>query len=141
MNYLLDTCILSESIKKIPNKNVLHWLDQIPENQLYLSVITLGELFKGIQKLPRSAKRTRLAHWVEEDLKDRFLGKILPLDLKVMQTWGTLVGELENQGRLLPTLDSLIAATAATHKMTVVTRNVQDMIPSGIPTLNPWNPL
>lgn len=138
MNCLIDTCLVSELIKPRPQPSVIEWLDRMPENGLFLSVITFGELGKGIAKLGHGGKRKRLMNWVARDLKERFEGRILNLDLAVMETWGSIMGELEKKGRLVPLMDSLIAATALQNSMVVVTRNTKDMAPLGVKTINPW---
>ncbi len=112
MSYLLDTCLISELVAKQPNQQVLDWLDaQIPQT-LYLSIITLGEIAKGISKLPSSQRKDSLNIWLNTTLPNRFTGRILGIDIQTMLLWGELVGNLEQQGRPLPALDSLIAAIA-----------------------------
>ena len=103
-----------------------------------LSSLTFGELYKGIAKLPDSTRRERLSQWIENDLKERFAGKIFDIDLAVAKTWGEIQGASETAGNPMPAIDSLIAATALAHNLTVVTRNVADMQQSGVPLLNPW---
>lgn len=138
MRYLLDTCLLSELIKKRPQASVIDWIDATPEAELHLSVITLGELTKGIERLPKSRRRERLQEWVDEDLCERFRNRILPIDRDVARRWGQLQARCELGGNPMPVLDSLIAATALTYGLTVVTSNVSDISPSGASILNPW---
>lgn len=138
MNYLIDTCVISEFTRARPQTIVLQWLDSVSESSLFLSVITFGELHKGISRLSQGAKHKGLSHWVEQDLKKRFEGRILNLDLAVMETWGNIMGELEKKGRLVPLMDSLIAATALEHDLTIATRNTQDMQPLNVRVINPW---
>ena len=115
MIYLLDTCFISEVVAKRPQKQVLDWLDRQPADTLYLSVITMGEIAKGVHKLPPSQRKTSLMQWLERDLPAQFLGRILEIDTQTMLIWGKLVGYLEQQGRVLPVINSLIAAIALRH--------------------------
>ena len=138
MKFLLDTCLISELVKKEPNPAVVNWLDEQDEQTLFLSVLNLGELQKGISKLPDGAKKDELQAWVELDLVDRFTGRILDIDLATALCWGRLQGETERTGEKLPVMDSLIAATAAAHGLVVVTRNVKDMERCGARVYNPW---
>ncbi len=138
MKYLLDTCFLSELIKRRPNPNVLRWLDKQDEDQLYLSVLTIGELQKGIGKLPDIARQEELQAWVDNDLAIRFEGRILPIDTEVASQWGILLGKTEKAGKKLPVIDSLIAATATVHNLTVVTRNTKDLEKCQAQAFNPW---
>lgn len=139
MNYLLDTCLISELIRKEPAANVQRWLDQQDEQNLFLSVLTLGELQKGVSKLPAGSGKDELQSWVEHDLVDRFHGRILVLELETALVWGRLQGESEQAGEKLPVVDALIAATGIAHGMTVVTRNVGDMERCPVKVCNPWD--
>lgn len=138
MKYLLDTCLISELVKKEPNPAVVSWLDEQDEQTLFLSVLNLGELQKGISKLPEGAKRNELQAWVALDLVERFAGRILDIDLETSLCWGKLQGEAEQAGEKLPVMDSLIAATAAAHGLIVVTRNVKDIERCRVRVCNPW---
>ena len=138
MKYLLDTCLVSELVKKEPNPAVVSWLDEQDEQTLFLSVLNLGELQKGISKLPEGAKRNELQAWVALDLVERFTGRILDIDLETSLCWGKLQGEAEQAGEKLPVMDSLIAATAAAHGLIVVTRNVKDIERCRVRVCNPW---
>ena len=138
MKYLLDTCLISELVKKEPNPAVVSWLDEQDEQKLFLSVLNLGELQKGISKLPDGAKKEELQAWVALDLVERFTGRILEIDLETALCWGRLQGEAEQAGEKLPVMDSLIAATAAAHDLVVVTRNVRDIERCGVRVCNPW---
>lgn len=138
MNYLLDTCIISELASKQPAPEVINWVDTLDSKQVYLSVITIGEIAKGVEKLTESERKKELKTWLEHDLLARFQDQILPLDTNVLMTWGSLTAQAERKGRPLPAIDSLIAATVLTHKMTLVTRNVKDFESAGIDIFNPW---
>lgn len=138
MSWLLDTCAISEYAKRAPNRNVIAWLDAQDEASLFISVITLGEIEKGILKLRatdahRSQKLTAWLGLVEQ----RFSGRILPLDSASLHVWAQLSANAELAGKPLPVMDGLIMATAQCHGLTVVTRNVQDF--AHYPqVLNPW---
>jgi toxin FitB len=138
MNYLLDTNVISELVAPEPQPQVLDWLDSLDPRTVYLSVITIGEIQKGIARLPASARRQQLHDWLVYQLPARFAGQILVLDTAVMLTWGVLVAELEQRGRPLPAIDSLIAATARHHHCTLVTRNEKDFADTGIALFTPW---
>lgn len=138
MNYLLDTCVISELLKPRPSQKVVTWIDSIEEEKLYISVITIGEFEKGISKLPSSSKKDRISDWLNEDLLIRFKGRILGLDVNTLIKWGQMVANLENQGRKIPVVDSLITATVLQHDLCLVTRNIQDFQNCGIKILNPW---
>ena len=138
MKYLLDTCLISELVKKEPNSAVINWLNEQDEQTLFLSVLNLGELQKGISKLSDGARKDVLQSWVVLDLVERFTGRILDIDLETALCWGRLQGEAEQAGEKLPVMDSLIAATAAAHGLIVVTRNVRDMERCGVRVCNPW---
>lgn len=139
MKYLLDTCLISELVKKEPNSAVVSWLDEQEEQNLFLSVLTLGELQKGISKLPAGARKEELQSWAEHDLVERFTGRIIDVDLVAALFWGKLQGESEKKGERLPVMDSLIAATAAVHGLIVVTRNIKDIERCRAKVFNPWN--
>jgi len=138
MRYLLDTCVISELAKPKPNEKVVSWVTQNDEENFYLSTLTFGELHKGISRLSPSKRKENLLQWVEHDLKDRFKTRIIDITLKVAKQWGETQGISESQGRPMPAIDGLIAATGLTHDLTVVTRNIADMQQSGVSLLNPW---
>jgi predicted nucleic acid-binding protein len=138
MSYLIDTCCISELVKKKPNSNVVKWFNDHDELTMFLSVITFGELRKGIEKLPDSSKKKELNRWVKEDLKHRFKNRILSINLEEVNKWGEILAIAEKSGNPLPAIDSLIAATAQVHDLSVVTRNTQDMEGSGVEVINPW---
>jgi len=138
VKYLLDTNVISELIKREPDSHVACWIDECEESALFLSVITFGELQKGIKKLNDESRAEQLQKWVNQDLAERFQGRILPVDLKVALTWGRIIGISEKGGLKLPVLDSLIAATAIANNLIVVTRNVHDLERCQVSVLNPW---
>jgi predicted nucleic acid-binding protein len=138
VKYLLDTCLISELVKKEPNPAVVSWLDEQDEQCLFLSVLNLGELQKVISRLANGSKKDQLQAWVTHDLVERFTGRIIDIDLNTVLYWGKLQGNAEREGEKLPVMDSLIAATASTHRLTVVTRNVRDMERCGAKVCNPW---
>lgn len=138
MKYLLDTCVISELVSKQPNAKVIEFVDSLDQEDIYLSVITVGEIAKGIEKLPGSKRKEELLNWLQEDLLVRFEGNIISLDIRVLIRWGELSAKLEGIGITLPTMDSLIAATALTFNMAVVTRNESDFENTGIEIVNPW---
>jgi tRNA(fMet)-specific endonuclease VapC len=139
MTYLLDTCLISELVAKQPNQKVLDWVDaQMPE-RLYLSVITIGEIAKGICKLTPSKRKESLTTWLNETLPNRFENRILTLDVSTMVLWGKLICQLEQNGRPLPAMDSLIAAIALQHSLSLVTRNEKDFAGTGVVIINPWS--
>ncbi len=138
MKYLLDTCVISELVTKHPNPKVVDFVDSLDSDDVYLSVITIGEIAKGVEKLPKSKRKQELHSWLKEDLLVRFDGKIIPLDTEVLVEWGILIARLASTGITLPAIDSLIAATTLTYKLTLVTRNVDDFGGTGIEMVNPW---
>jgi len=138
MRYLLDACVISELVAKRPDAGVSRWVDSMDEGCLFLSAITIGEIKKGIEKLPDSARKTGLEEWLEDSLLVRFANRILPIDTRVMLTWGELMAALEKQGARMPAMDSLIAALALQGEMHLVTRNEDDFALSGVSVVNPW---
>lgn len=140
MNYILDTNVVSELVTQDPDHHVIQWVDSIDPASLFLSVITIGEIKKGIEKLPDSRRKENLSTWLEQDLLVRFGEHILPIDTFVIMTWGQLIADLERNGKPMPAIDSLIAATAFCLGYTLVTRNTADFDSVAINILNPWNP-
>jgi toxin FitB len=138
VNYILDTNVVSELVAQQPDPKVLSWLESIPAEHIYLSAITIGELVKGVEKLPDSKRKSDLLTWLMNDLLVRFEDHILSVDVRVMMVWGKLIAHLEAIGKPMPAIDSLLAATAETHGHSLVTRNVQDFVNAGIALLNPW---
>jgi len=138
MKYLLDTCVISELIRAKPDQNVVSWMKTQNENDLYLSVLTFGEIEKGIKKATNFARKKNLQLWVENDLKKRFDGRIIPVDLDVSIKWGAIQGAAELIGKPMPAIDGLIAVSGLVHHCVVVTRNTSDMLQSSVELLNPW---
>lgn len=139
MKYLLDTCVISELVAMKPSPKVLRWVDSIESDNVYLSVITMGEIRKRIERLPDSQRRTTLHAWLTEDLLVRFGGRILSIDTEVVLMWGQLAGSWESEGKKMAAIDSLIAASALYNHCTLVTRNETDFKHTGIAIINPWD--
>jgi toxin FitB len=137
--FLLDTNIPSELTRHQSDPNVEKWLDDADDEQLFLSVVSLGEIFKGLTILPPSKRRHELQQWIEEVLRPWFNGRILPVNEHIAERWGILAGECQRKGRGLTMADGLIAATALEHDLTVVTRNVRDFAGLGAEAFNPWS--
>ena len=135
---MFDTNVISELISKRSNKKVVEWLDRLDSNTIYLSVITIGEIRKGIEKLPPSKRKERIKEWLEGDLLLRFQGRILEITTEVMLIWGELTGRLEKEGRPITAIDSLIAAIALQGNYRLVTRNEHDFQYTGVTIINPW---
>lgn len=138
MKALLDTCVISELITKQPNPKVVEFVDSLDPEDVYLSVITIGEIVKGIEKLPKSRRKTDLQAWLRDDLLVRFEGNILALDTDILIEWGALTARLESAGKTMPAIDSLIAASTLAKKMTLVTRNISDFKAADVEIMNPW---
>ena len=139
MNYLLDTCVISELVKTKPDLRMVQWIRSQDEENLFLSVITIGEIQKGISKLPDGRKKKQqLQNWLNNELQERFKDRILEITIGTARIWGQVLKACEKKGVILPAIDSLIASQGIFHKMTIVTRNVSDMKPSGAQLFNPW---
>jgi predicted nucleic acid-binding protein len=138
LRYLLDTNVLSEPARPEPDANVLQWLDSQSQIDLAISVLTLGEIANGIERLVPGSRRERLQAWLEVDLPRRFRDRVLPLDERCARQWGRLAAMGQQAGRPLPVIDGLLLATAATYDLTFVTRNESDCADRGVPILNPW---
>lgn len=136
--FLLDTNCISEVVRTRPEPRVLQWMEAVDERLLYLSVLTLGEIRKGVAGLPQSKRRTQLETWLELDLRARFAGRILAIDAAVADRWGLLAAEARRKGRTLSAIDGLLAATALHHNLTIASRNVNDFAGAQAQILNPW---
>lgn len=139
MSYLLDTNVVSEWAKPRPDPRVVTWLAEADEDRLFLSVATFAELRAGIEQLPEGRRRQRLAEWLEDDLAERFAGRILAIDIKVAKVWGLVSARAQAAGAAMGVMDAFFAATAAAHSLALVTRNTKDFAQAGIELLNPWS--
>ncbi len=138
MRYLLGTNVISELVAKFPNKAVVQWIDALDPDSVYLSVITLGEICNGVEKLPECPRKLQLREWLSGDLLQRFADRILILDAETMLFWGEQTARLEQTGNLLPAIDSLLAAQALVNHCTLVTRNTSDFMAAGVSVIDPW---
>jgi toxin FitB len=136
--FLLDTNIISELIKPKPEPRLLTWLSGTDENLLYLSVLTLGEIRKGVAMLKEPARRVQLETWLDSELRLRFAGRILTVDDDVADRWGVMVGRAAARKIALPVIDGLLAATALHYNLTLVTRNSKDVAGTEALVFNPW---
>ena len=136
--FLLDTNVISELIKPRPEANVTAWIEGTDESLLYLSVLTLGEIRRGIGALPQSRRRATLEAWLDKDLRARFEDRILIIDQEVADRWGLLTAAARNGGIVLPVIDGLLAATALEHNLTFVTRDTGQIPSMGVAVFNPW---
>ncbi len=137
--FLLDTNVVSEIARPHADANVVRWVDATDESLLFLSVLTLGEIRNGIERLRSGRRRGQLESWLQVELRARFRDRILPIDDEIAQRWGALAAAASAQGRPVPVIDGLLAATALHHNLTLVTRNESDVAGTGVPTLNPWS--
>lgn len=138
MNYLLDTCVLSEFTRRQPDIHVVDWLNSIEEEKLFISVITVGEIQHGIERLPDSHRKTELLVWMNNGLLKRFAERMVAIDAPTMFLWGSLAARLEAAGQPMSVMDSLIVASALQNNLIVATRNVADFLPGGVQVINPW---
>lgn len=136
--FLLDTNVISELVKPRPDTNVTAWVEGTHESLLYLSVLTLGEIRRGIAVLPQSRRRATLEAWVDKDLRARFDDRILSIDQEVADRWGSLTAAARNSGIVLPVIDGLLAATALEYNLTFVTRDIGQIPAMGVAVFNPW---
>ncbi len=139
MNFLLDTNVVSEWVKPRPDPGVIEWLADADEDRLFLSVATLAELRYGVERLPVGRKSAQLREWLETELTSRFEGRVVVIDDTVAGAWGKLLAKADAAGRPMSTMDGFLAATAAVHQMTLVTRNEMDFAAAAIKTFNPWS--
>ena len=136
--FVLDTCFVSEFTRKTPHPGVIGWLDQQVVSDLLITTLTLGEIAKGIERLPMSQKRTDLEIWLAHDLLARFAGRIVSFDEAAGFEWGRLCARLEMGGFMMPAVDSQIAAICLLRGADIVTRNIADFAHSGVRVVNPW---
>jgi predicted nucleic acid-binding protein len=137
--YLLDTNVVSELMRRVPQPNVVAWLDATSKSHLYLSVITLGELRRGAVRHRDSIRRARLQAWIDDELRPKFADRVLAVDEAVAERWGVISGEAMKIGRPLPTADGLLAATALHWDLTFVTRDGRGLDATGVALLDPWS--
>lgn len=135
MSYLIDTNAISELVRARPDPRVADWFDRVEPELLHISVLTLGELRKGVESLPAGARRDRIGGWLETELPGWFEDRVLPIDAAIAEAWGRLIATI---GRPVSAVDSLIAATAFEHRLRVVTRNVSDFAFPGVEVVDPW---
>ena len=136
MNYLIDTNVISELVREKPNKKVLEWFATIPNDSIYISVLTLGEIRKGIEKITTPARQHKLRAWLEVELPEWFQERMLTIDKNVADRWGLLQAQIS---RPLPVIDSLIAAIALHYDLSIVTRNTKDFNYPLLQVINPWD--
>jgi len=136
--FLLDTNCISELVRPNPEPRVMEWMDAADEALLYLSVLTFGEIRKGIAGLAQGKRRTHLETWLEVDLQARFSGRILAIDFIIADRWGLLAAESRRKGKTLSVIGGMLAATALHHNLTVVSRNGRDFTAAEVQVLNPW---
>ena len=139
MTYLLDTNVVSEWVKPRPNGNVIAWLAEASEDEIFISVCTFAELRFGVASMARGKRRDHLDEWLRSDLPVRFDRRIVGIDVSIAVAWGDIQARAKQKGRPVGPMDGLIAATAAVHDMTIVTRNTKHFEAVGVPLLNPWN--
>ena len=138
MNYLLDTCVLVEFARSKPEPKVIRWMESMAHEKLYVSVISVGEIQRSIERLKDSERKDQLLSWVYHGLVERLKDQILPLDVVTLTLWGSLTAWKDGSGQPMGTLESLIAASALRYNLTIATRYVQDYFRSGAQTVNPW---
>lgn len=136
--FLLDTNVLSELIKPKPDAKVVQWIEGTNEASMFLSVLTLGEIRRGIARLRTGTRRGRLESWLQVDLRERFQDRILPINEAIADRWGALSAAAAAKGKPLPVIDGLLAATALHHDLMLVTRNGSDVAATEVAILNPW---
>ena len=137
MSFLLDTCVLSELTRPKPHPNVIRWFEAQDAAALFVSVLTIGGIEKGVAALPTGRKKVALAGWLAT-LRSTYSDRVLPIDAAIAAIWGRTAARIEDEGGRLAVVDGLIAATAVHHGYTVVTRNVSDFVKTGVALLNAW---
>lgn len=137
MKYLLDTCLLSEMVRPNPEPAVLAWMRERRSHDLFVSAMTVGELCRGVARLPQSRRKNELQSWLRE-LEDGFADRILPFDHEAAHVWAKMCAHSESSGKPMAAFDSIIAATALAHGLCLVTRNVRDFSQAPIEVFNPW---
>jgi toxin FitB len=138
MRFLIDTNVVSEWVKLRPDPGVVSWTADVDEDCVFISVISLAELRRGIERLAAGSRRRRLDEWLRDELPERFAGRVLAVDSEVADAWGRITARCETAGRPLSTMDGFIAATAEAHRLALVTRNVSDFEYAMKEIINPW---
>jgi predicted nucleic acid-binding protein len=139
VSWLLDTNVLSESVRPQPDPHVVRWLAEIDEDAVHLSVIVLAEIRRGIELLPSGPRRDRLIAWLEKDLISRFDGRILDIDRSIAEGWGKLIAVAQKSGVALSPMDAFFGATALVYDLTLVTRDIGPFERLSVPVFNPWD--
>jgi len=138
MKWLLDTNVLSELVRERPHPGVLDFIHETDEDRIFLSAMTWAELRRGIALLPSGRKRDRLTTWLEDDVRERFGARLLPVSIDIADRWGVLMAEAKTSGHSVSTIDGFLAATALEHNLHLVTRNSKDFQMLGVALFNPW---
>ncbi|MEZ2224471.1 type II toxin-antitoxin system VapC family toxin [Rhizobium sp. RCC_161_2] len=138
MKLLLDTNVLSEVTRPLPDARVLQWLDTLDEDRSFISVVSIAEIRRGVTLMDQGRKRDALAAWLTDDLPQRFERRVLLVDASIALAWGDLMDHAKRKGRGLSSMDGLIAATAIAHQLTLATRNIKDFQDLGIDLIDPW---
>lgn len=141
MNIVIDTNVLSEMSRPAPDANVLRWLAEFDEDRAFVSVVTLGELRRGVLLLDPGRRRDALAEWLSHDMLDRFAGRVLPVDEAATETWAELMARCRRDGLQPSPMDGFIAASALSRGMALATRNTRDFAAFGVELVNPWEPV
>jgi predicted nucleic acid-binding protein len=138
LSFLLDTNVISEWVKPKPHAGVMRWLEETDEDSVFISVISVAEVRRGLERLAHGQRRKRIAAWLYEDLPSRFEERILPIDSAIAHSWGVIVEQARSRGITLSIMDAFLAATARTRELTLVTRNTRDFRDLDIPLFDPW---
>ena len=138
MVFLLDTNVVSETVRPRPDKTVLDWMEAQVPTDLFIAAQTMGELVRGARRVKEQARRERFEKWIEQDLARQFDERVLPFDGRTAAVWGRLMGDGDRTGRTPAAADAQIAAVAIRHELILVTRNVKDFVNFDIQLLDPW---
>lgn len=135
MSYLIDTNVISELVRPRPSERVTRWFKAAPDSALHLSVLTLGEVRQGVERLAGGSRKEKLRVWLEQEVPAWFEDRLLPITGAIADRWGRLLAEV---GRPVAAIDSLLAATALVHGLRLVTRNTTDFDFPGLDVVDPW---
>ncbi len=138
MAYLIDTNVVSETLKPRSERRVVDWIGRQMANDLFLASISLGELVRGVRRIRDRTRSERFQRWIDSDLAAQFQGRILPFDRETAVIWGEIMGDGDRVGRPKPMVDAQIAAVARRHGLTLVTRNTRDFVGMEVVLLDPW---